>query len=114
MSYRRNVVLFRIYLHFCPGNFRGLREKKLKLKRYLLQGVEDRLPSELSGGMKKRVALARSIIFDTTKDVIEPEVCLERLLLNLLIFTQLGVSFTQINNRDLRYRKVCMVKINCF
>lgn len=41
-----------------------------------LKDVEDRLPSELSGGMKKRVALARSIICDTTKDAIEPEVLL--------------------------------------
>ncbi|KAM7272758.1 hypothetical protein ACFE04_027421 [Oxalis oulophora] len=41
-----------------------------------LKDVENRLPSELSGGMKKRVALARSIIFDTTKESIEPEVLL--------------------------------------
>jgi len=38
------------------------------------QGVEELLPSELSGGMKKRVALARSIIYDDTEDDIEPEV----------------------------------------
>ncbi|KAJ8615780.1 hypothetical protein MRB53_035152 [Persea americana] len=41
-----------------------------------LKGAEDQLPSQLSGGMKKRVALARAIIFDPTADTIEPEVIL--------------------------------------
>lgn len=41
------------------------------------------MPSELSGGMKKRVALARSIIYDTTNNAIEPEVYL---LMNLSIW----------------------------
>ncbi|KAJ0768775.1 putative ABC-type sulfate transporter [Helianthus annuus] len=41
-----------------------------------LKEVEDRMPSELSGGMKKRVALARSIIYDTKNNTIEPEVLL--------------------------------------
>ena len=50
-----------------------------------MQGVEDRLPAELSGGMKKRVALARSIIFDTTKDVVEPEVSNEGFLIGCFL-----------------------------
>jgi phospholipid/cholesterol/gamma-HCH transport system ATP-binding protein len=31
-----------------------------------LKGIEDKMPSELSGGMKKRVAIARAL-------VVEPE-----------------------------------------
>ena len=35
-----------------------------KLNRVGLAGVEDMMPSELSGGMKKRVGLARAIVMD--------------------------------------------------
>lgn len=37
---------------------------KTKLERVGLKGVEDMMPSELSGGMKKRVGLARAIVMD--------------------------------------------------
>lgn len=35
-----------------------------KLKRVGLSGVEEMMPADLSGGMKKRVALARAIVMD--------------------------------------------------
>ncbi|MFQ5466392.1 MAG: ABC transporter ATP-binding protein [Thermodesulfobacteriota bacterium] len=35
-----------------------------KLRRVGLEGVEEMMPSELSGGMKKRVGLARAIVMD--------------------------------------------------
>eukprot|EP00959_Pyramimonas_sp_CCMP1952_P474840 9503875-Pyramimonas_sp.AAC.1 len=37
------------------------------------QGVEDRMPSQLSGGMKKRVALARAIITDDPNSHLQPD-----------------------------------------
>lgn len=48
-----------------------LKEKAIRakieqiLKLIDLQGVERKFPSELSGGMKKRVALARAIVLDS-------------------------------------------------
>lgn len=41
-----------------------LKIVKEKLRRVGLEGVEDLMPAELSGGMKKRVGLARAIVMD--------------------------------------------------
>lgn len=41
-----------------------LKAVKEKLNRVGLSGVEDMMPADLSGGMKKRVGLARAIIMD--------------------------------------------------
>ena len=41
-----------------------LRIVKEKLKRVGLRGIENMMPADLSGGMKKRVALARAIVMD--------------------------------------------------
>lgn len=46
----------------------------IKCRCGIVQGVGELMPSELSGGMKKRVALARSIIFDDTQEAEVPEV----------------------------------------
>lgn len=74
LTVRENVG-FLLYEHSSMPEEQISELVKETLAAVGLKGVENRLPSELSGGMKKRVALARSIIFDTTKDSIEPEVC---------------------------------------
>ncbi|CAI8613240.1 unnamed protein product [Vicia faba] len=75
LTVRENVG-FLLYEHSSMPEEQISELVKETLAAVGLKGVEERLPSELSGGMKKRVALARSIICDTTKDSIEPEVLL--------------------------------------
>ncbi|XP_020234801.1 protein TRIGALACTOSYLDIACYLGLYCEROL 3, chloroplastic [Cajanus cajan] len=75
LTVRENVG-FLLYEHSTMSDDQISELVKETLAAVGLKGVEERLPSELSGGMKKRVALARSIICDTTKESIEPEVLL--------------------------------------
>lgn len=48
--------------HLSEAEIREIVASKLKLVG--LEGVEDKYPSELSGGMRKRVGLARAVVLD--------------------------------------------------
>lgn len=72
-----------------------------KLKQVGLDGVENRMPNELSGGMKKRVSLARAIAFEP--EIIfydEPSSGLDPIMTNkideLIINTQRALKVTSI------------------
>ena len=72
-----------------------------KLKQVGLDGVENRMPNELSGGMKKRVSLARAIAFGP--EIIfydEPSSGLDPIMTNkideLIIETQRALKVTSI------------------
>ena len=75
-----------------------VREKLLQVG---LEGVENRMPNELSGGMKKRVSLARAIAFEP--EIIfydEPSSGLDPIMTNkideLIIETQRALKVTSI------------------
>ena len=57
-------VAFPLREHLDMDEQEILERVRLKLALVGLEGVEDVMPSELSGGMKKRVALARSLALD--------------------------------------------------
>ena len=59
-------VSFALEHHFpmSPDKIREVVHQKLSLVE--LEGVENKMPSELSGGMQKRAALARAIAMDPT------------------------------------------------
>lgn len=63
LTVRENVG-FMLYEHSSLSDDRIAELVRESLAAVGLKGVEERLPSELSGGMKKRVALARAIISD--------------------------------------------------
>ena len=72
-----------------------------KLHQVGLEGVENRMPNELSGGMKKRVSLARAIAFGP--EIIfydEPSSGLDPIMTNkideLIIETQRALKVTSI------------------
>lgn len=72
-----------------------------KLKQVGLEGVENLMPNELSGGMKKRVSLARAIAFEP--EIIfydEPSSGLDPIMTNkideLIISTQRALNVTSI------------------
>lgn len=73
LTVRENVG-FMLYEHSNIPKDRIAELVTESLEAVGLKGVEDRLPSELSGGMKKRVALARAIIYDDSHKAIKPEV----------------------------------------
>ncbi|CAK9867599.1 unnamed protein product [Sphagnum jensenii] len=75
LTVRENVG-FMLYEHSDLSDERIAELVTESLAAVGLKGVEERLPSELSGGMKKRVALARAIISDDKPGQTEQELVL--------------------------------------
>jgi phospholipid/cholesterol/gamma-HCH transport system ATP-binding protein len=69
-------VGFYLYEHsrLSPSSIRELVEERLEMVG--LQGIGDRYPSELSGGMRKRVSFARAILYNPDHPQENPELLL--------------------------------------
>jgi phospholipid/cholesterol/gamma-HCH transport system ATP-binding protein len=67
LNVRENVgfLLYR-FSSLSPGEIR--RKVREALAAVGLQGIEDRMPGELSGGMQKRVSFARALIDDPSME----------------------------------------------
>lgn len=63
LTVEKNVGFF-LYEHSNLSDQEIKKKVAEKLEMVGLKGIENRMPSELSGGMRKRVGLARAIIFN--------------------------------------------------
>lgn len=89
------------------------RVVRLKLKQVGLQGAEDRMPNELSGGMRKRAAIARALALDPPlvfcdepSAGLDPQTTydLDKLLLDLR--DNLGLSLVVVTHETASIRRI--------
>jgi phospholipid/cholesterol/gamma-HCH transport system ATP-binding protein len=59
-----NNIKFPLDMFTTDPNSKKIKRVNEVLKRVNLEGINNKLPSELSGGMKKRVAIARAIVLN--------------------------------------------------
>lgn len=100
-------VSFYLHQHIDPVTKRKLKKNEIKervsnaLKMVGLENIEDKMPSDLSGGMKKRAALARLIayrpkilLYDEPTTGLDPMTCKQ--INELIIKTQNELKGTSI------------------